>query len=473
MAVIPDRRWTFVAVLLGTFTVSLSNTMLNPAVPMLMRRLGTDAPTAGWVLTGYLFGMAMTMPLAGWLGERFGKPRVYRASLIGFLVASMLGAFARTIEEIIAARTAQGIAAGLMIPLSLAIIFAAYPKDERGRVTGAWSMMVMLAPALGPVLGGWFMDVTDWRVLFLVNVPLGLAALPIGARTIPATRATARPFDWRGFLLCFAGIALMLGASSGVRTPAEIIGPLRVGAMLAGFAILALFVLVELRTPHPLLNLRIFAVTVYRVSVVMVVVQSIGMFGCLLLVPLMMQHTLGMSAIETGFALLAAALSMSAFGGVGGWWLDRYGARGVVIAGMVLCGLATAAFAWLPAGIGLAPVIALMALRGVGLGLCYTPVTTAGLSAVPDVHVAEGSAMANLARRLVAGIAIVLVSVQVQLRSEQLVAAGTLRRLAEAQALREGFLLIGVLILLCAPLALLFPPKARALSVDARRAVAT
>lgn len=471
MAAIPRRWWTFVAVLLGTFTVSLSNTMLNPAIPMLMQRLTTDAATAGWVLTGNLFGMAMTMPLAGWLSERFGKSCVYRAGLVGFLLASMLGSLANTIGEVIATRTAQGIAAGIMIPLSLAIIFAVYPKEERGRVTGVWSMMVMLAPALGPALGGWLIDVADWRMLFLINLPLGLAALLIRGRTVFVTPADVRPFDWPGFMLCFIGIGLMLCASTGMRTPAQVIEPLRVAAMITALAFLALFIRVELRAPHPLLNLRIFAVRAYRVSVVIVVVQSIGMFSCLLLVPLMMQNALGMSAVETGLALLATALSMSAFGGVGGWWLDRYGARGVVITGMALSGGATAAFGWLPESAGLASVMALMALRGLGLGLCYTPVTTAGMSAVPDANVAEGAAMANLARRLVAGIAIVLVTVELQLRSGQFSAAGTLPRLAEAWALREGFVVIGALILICAPLALLFPPKARAsLPVGASRA---
>ena len=205
---------------------------------------------------------------------------------------------------------------------------------------------------------------------------------------------------------------------------------------------------------------------------VFVVVQSVGMFGCLLLVPLTMQGVLGFGAADTGLALLATALAMSACGGVGGALLDRYGPRAVVGAGMVVNGLATLAFSELPDGAGLAAVIALMALRGLGLGLCYTPVVTAGLSAVPADCVAEGAAMSNLLRRLVAGVAIVLVSVRYQLRSAYLLTVGASPHAAQGLALREGFVALGVLILLSAPLVWLFPSARRRSPEAATRAPA-
>jgi EmrB/QacA subfamily drug resistance transporter len=468
-----DRRLTVIAVLMGTFTVSLSNTALNPAVPALMQSFGTDAATASWVLTGYMLGMALTMPLTGYLGARFGQARVYRLGLAGFLAASLAGAFSPTMSAMIAARAMQGIASGLMIPLSLALIFAVYPKDERGRITGIWSTAVMLAPALGPVLGGWLLETIKWPALFLVNLPLGLVALVVAAHGLRfAPAAAPRPFDWPGFLLCVVGISLLLGVTSGVRSADDLVEPVRLVAGLAALLCLGSFVRIELASPHPLLNLRIFAVQTYWASVVLVVVQSVGMFGCLLLVPLTMQNVLGFGAAETGFALLAAALAMSACGGLGGMLLDRYGARVVVGGGMLVSGLATLALGWVPDGAGLVPVIALMAARGLGLGFCYTPVVTAGLSAVPADRVAEGAAMSNLLRRLVASVAIVLVSVRYQLRSTDLLALGLPLHAAQGMALREGFVAIGVVILLSVPLVWLFPSSRRASSDKAQRAPA-
>lgn len=469
----PDRRLAFAAVLAGTFTVSLSNTALNPAVPALMRGFGVDAAAASWVLTGYLLGMALAMPLTGYLGARFGQARVYRLGLTGFLVSSLAGAFSPTMGVMIAARALQGIAAGLMIPLSLALIFAVYPKEERGRVTGVWSLSVMLAPALGPVLGGWLLETSNWPALFLVNLPLGLVALLIAVAGLPIKPgAGPRPFDWPGFILCVAASTLLLGALSGVREAAQLLQPARWLATLTAVACLLLFVRVELAARHPLLNLRIFRVQTYWVSVAFVVVQSIGMFGCLLLVPLMMQGVHGFGAADTGLALLATALAMSACGGVGGALLDHYGARAIVGTGMAVSGLATLALGMLPDGAGLALVIALMALRGLGLGLCYTPVVTAGLSAVPADFVAEGAAMSNMLRRLVAGVAIVLVSVRYQVHSAYLLSLGLAPQAAQAQALREGFFALAAVILLCTPLVWLFPRSRAASPETALRAPA-
>ncbi|QGZ42903.1 DHA2 family efflux MFS transporter permease subunit [Pseudoduganella flava] len=457
------RRFVFATVLLGTVAISLNNTALNPAIPVFIAAFGIDAVAASWVITAFMISMGMTMPVTAWLGNRYGKKRVYLAGLALFIAGSCLGTVAPTMAWVIAARCIQGVAGGITIPLSLALVFEVYPKEERGRVSGWWGMAVMLAPAVGPVLGGLLVQFANWHALFAVNIPVGLLGWIIGWYCLPAPAArTPRPFDWRGFVLATAGVGLLLATLSRVRTWAALTEPLTLGLVGAAVLCLARFVRVELRHPAPLLNLRIFAEPGYSVSVAIVAAQSVGMFGCVVLLPLLMQTVLGFGATWTGVALFATALCASLFSAPGGRLLDRHGPRTGIALGLLCSGVATAAFGLVGPGTALWPIVALMALRGVGLALSYLPVTTAGLNAIPEHLVTEGSAMNNILRRVTASLAVVLVSIYFEVRRAVLVGAGAQETAASLAALNEIFVAIGLLILLTLPLALLFPKPAGA-----------
>ncbi|KPA94233.1 drug resistance transporter, EmrB/QacA subfamily, partial [Pseudomonas asplenii] len=377
-----QRRWVVFNVLLGTLTVSLSNSSLNPALPMFMNVFGIGPLLATWIVAGFMTSMGMTMPLTSFLSQRLGRKRLYLWGVALFVGASLLGAVANSISLVITARVVQGIASGLMIPLSLAIIFSVYAKPERGRVTGLWSAAVMLAPALGPLCGSLLLEWFSWRSLFLMNVPIGLLALVLGMVVLPDSEPAERqPFDLAGYLLIAAGIGLLMVSISGLRHASTLLDPLDLGMLLAGLLCLVAFVRVELSRQAPLLNLRIFALRGYRLSVVIAVVQSVGMFECLVLLPLLVQVVLGYSAIWTGLALLCTAAFASLFGQMGGRILDRHGPRTVVACGLLLTGLSTLALGLLKADAAIAVVFALMMVRGAGLGLSYMPVTTAGLNA--------------------------------------------------------------------------------------------
>lgn len=456
----PARRLVVATVLLGTLAVSLNNTALNPAIPAFIAAFGIDAVTASWVITAFMISMGMTMPVTGWLGNRFGRKRTYLCGLALFIAGSCIGTLAPSMAWVIAARTVQGIAGGLMIPLSLALVFEAYPKEERGRIGGWWGMAVMLAPAAGPVLGGLLVECTGWHALFAVNIPIGVAGWVIGWYRLPAPPARApRAFDWRGFVLATVGTGLLLATLSRLKPGAGLADP-AVLALAAALACLALFVRVELRQGAPLLNLRIFAEPSYSLSVAVVVAQSVGMFGTVVLLPLLMQTVLGYSAAWTGVALFATAVTASVFSTVGGRLLDRHGPRAGVAAGLACSALATMAFALAGPGAPLWLIVALMAARGVGIGLSYIPVSTAGLNAIPEHLVTEGSAMNNILRRVVASLAVVAVSMYFELRRAQLVDHGPAQA-AGLAALHEIFFALGALLLLVLPLALLFPKPDR------------
>ncbi|WP_273825619.1 MULTISPECIES: DHA2 family efflux MFS transporter permease subunit [Pseudomonas] len=447
-----QRRWVVFNVLLGTLTVSLSNSSLNPALPMFMNVFGIGPLLATWIVAGFMTSMGMTMPLTSFLSQRLGRKRLYLWGVALFVGASLLGAVANSISLVITARVVQGIASGLMIPLSLAIIFSVYAKPERGRVTGLWSAAVMLAPALGPLCGSLLLEWFSWRSLFLMNVPIGLLALVLGMVVLPDSEPAERqPFDLAGYLLIAAGIGLLMVSISGLRHASTLLDPLDLGMLLAGLLCLVAFVRVELSRQAPLLNLRIFALRGYRLSVVIAVVQSVGMFECLVLLPLLVQVVLGYSAIWTGLALLCTAAFASLFGQMGGHILDRHGPRTVVACGLLLTGLSTLALGLLKADAAIAVVFALMMVRGAGLGLSYMPVTTAGLNALPEPMVTQGAAMNNISRRLVASLAIVIASLWLEWRM------GPAGQAASPAAISEVFIATGILILLALPCAWRFP----------------
>nr|WP_274388886.1 DHA2 family efflux MFS transporter permease subunit [Pseudomonas chlororaphis] len=441
--------------MLGTMTVSLNNSSLNPALPAFMQAFAIGPLMATWIVAAFMTSMGMTMPLTSFLSQRLGRRRLYLWGVALFIGGSLLGALADSIALVIAARVVQGIASGLMIPLSLAIIFAVYAKDERGRVTGLWGAAVMLAPAVGPLCGSLLLEWFSWRSLFLMNVPIGVVALLMGLAVLPASEpAERKPFDLAGYLLIASGIGLLMIAISRLHHAAALANPMNLGMLLVALLCLVAFVRLELRREAPLLNLRIFALRGYRLSVIIAVVQSVGMFECLVLLPLLVQTVLGYSAIWTGLALLCTAVFASLFGRMGGSALDRHGPRRVVSIGLLLTGLSTLALGLLPANAAIGLVFALMMLRGAGLGLSYMPVTTAGLNALPEPMVTQGAAMNNISRRLVSSLGIVIASLWLEFR---LIDGGVQAQAGMSSAISEVFVATGLLILLALPCAWRFP----------------
>ncbi|MEE4341636.1 DHA2 family efflux MFS transporter permease subunit [Pseudomonas alliivorans] len=464
------RSWVVINVLLGTLTVSLSNSSLNPALPTFMEAFRIGPLMATWIVAAFMTSMGMTMPLTSFLSQRVGRKCLYLWGVALFIGGSLLGALANSIALVIAARVVQGVASGLMIPLSLAIIFAVYEKHERGRVTGLWSAAVMLAPALGPLCGSLLLEWFSWRSLFLMNVPIGLLALVLGSGVLPASEPPERkPFDLVGYLLIASGIGLLMVAISRMHHAEALLDPLNQGMVLVAVTCLIAFVRVELRRKDPLLSLRLFNLRGYRLSVIVAVVQSVGMFECLVLLPLLVQTVMGYNPIWTGLSLLCTAAFASLFGQWGGKALDRHGPRKVVAIGLLLTGLSTLALGLLQSDAAIGMVFVLMMVRGAGLGLSYMPITTAGLNALPEPMVTQGAAMNNISRRLMASLGIVIASLWLEFR---LSSAGPT---ATPSAISEVFIATGLLILLALPCAWRFPVNEKPMNekpVNDERAVA-
>ncbi|MBY5928186.1 DHA2 family efflux MFS transporter permease subunit [Halomonas sp. DP8Y7-3] len=453
--VTPGGAWVLASVLLGTFTVSLNNSALNLAVAELMVTFEASASQVNWVITLFMISMAMSMPLTGYLADRFGRRTIYLLGLSGFLAGSLLGAMADSLSGIIMARALQGTAAGLMIPLSLALIFAAYPPEQRGRISGIWGFAVMIAPAIGPTVGGLLLELTHWRALFLMNLPFALLGLALGWRCLRREAPNRqRRFDLPGFVLITLGMGAVLAALGRVETLEDLlsIGVAVAVPLTAGIACLVAFVLVEQRTTAPLLALSLFRHSAYRLSVVLACLQSIILFGCVLLTPLWMQQVLGASPFVTGLVFLATALTASLCSPQAGRMIDRYPPQWCLLVGLGVTAISLMGLALMSPAAPVWLVGAWMGLRGIGLACGYLPATTVGVRALPDAEMTQASAMNNMARRLVASLGLVALSLYYDARVDQL--AGSDASVgASAQALSEAFTALALIALLCLPLA--------------------
>lgn len=452
-------RRILVTVLLGTFTVSLNNSALNLAIPELMRVFDAGATRVSWVMTLFL---VMPMPLTGFLADRWGARRLYLLGLWLFLGASLLGAVATGLVWVLAARGLQGIAAGLMIPLSLPLIFAAWPADQRGRVTGLWGFAVMIAPAIGPSVGGLLLEMSRWQALFLMNLPVAALGLVCGHRYLEEGRRNReRRFDLPGFLLVTLGVGGVLIALGATTAPSDLREATRWGPLVLGVVLLVAFIAVERRAAHPLLDLGLFAVGAYRASVLLACVQAVVTFGCLLLIPIWMQHVQGHDALTTGLIFLPTALVAAACSPWAGRLVDRGVPRRVVTFGLVVTVAALLGLAVLGPEAPLWLIGVLMAARGVGLGFGYLPVTPVGLNALPGEHVAQASAMNNLCRRLASSLGVVVLALHHDLRTSAHLAQGASAGAAGLAALSEAFVVLALLLLAATPLALSLPSTRR------------
>lgn len=458
----PEKWLVVIAVLLGTFTIILNNSMLNPAVPHLMKVFGADAVSTGWVITIFMVTMGITMPLTGYLGDKYGKKTLYLAGLLLFTVASLLGSFSWDLSSLILFRGIQGIAGGFMMPLSMALIFEAFPRHERGLATGIWGIAAMMAPTVGPTIGGFIIESGSWQWLFLVNVPSGVLGIVIGAMYLKNTNKVKEiSFDKWGFLTVTLGVGAILYALGRISAVEHFTQPLNLVLIMIGFISLFIFVKIENRVEQPLLDLSILKNKAYMYSIWISISTSLALFGGIFLIPLLIQHVYGLGAVVTGLVFLPAALFSGIFMTIGGRMLDKSGPMFVVTSGLVLTALCTIVLGFTTIGTSIYLIVLLMAIRGMGQGFSTLPAQTAGMNAIPDQFVTRGSAMNNVLRQMSSALGIVFISIYYEVRKVQVLPTVETMQEASLKAINEGFLILGVIAFLTIPLGILLGKEAK------------
>jgi EmrB/QacA subfamily drug resistance transporter len=416
----PDRvgrfeyKWIALAVVLsGTIMTILDSTIVNIAIPTLQRDLHAGSYTEiAWVVTGYLLAQGAVIPLSGWATDRWGTKRLYLITIVMFTVASMLCGVSQNLGELIFFRVVQGIGGGMLMPIGMTIILQAVGPQQMGRVMGIFGVPMLIAPAVGPVLGGWFVQDFTWRLIFYVNVPIGIIGFIAAIRFLRESRRTARlRLDVIGLLTGVpAVVALMYAVDRSTQLGWS--SPQVVSLLVASAVLMAAFVRRQLRAREPLLQLSLFRDRTFSWAMALSFVVVTAMFGTMLLLPLYLQEVHGYDAIETGLLLLPQAAMAAVSMPLGGFLTDRIGPKWVVATGMILLTLGSILLAQIHYDSSNWLVIAALMLRGFAMGFAMMPTMSAALARVPRQYTSRASSITNTLQRLSSSVGIaVLVTV--------------------------------------------------------------
>jgi EmrB/QacA subfamily drug resistance transporter len=403
----------------GSSIAFLDATVVNVALPVLGVDLDASVSGLQWVLNGYMLALASLILLAGSLGDRYGRRRVFIIGVAWFAVASLLCAVAQNVGQLVVARVLQGIGGALLTPGSLAIIQASFVTTDRARAIGAWSGIGALAGALGPFIGGVLVDGVGWRWVFLINVPLAALVIAIGLRYVPESRdpGSVGRLDVAGAVTGAAGLGGVTYAliAAGDRGLDAVV----VATAAAGVLALVAFVLGERRTRHPMLPLDIFSSPQFTWANVVTFAVYGGMGAVFFLLVMQLQVVLGYSALAAGVASLPVTVLLFVMSPRAGAVAQRIGARWPMAIGPIVAGVGIMLLARVQEGAGyVTSVFPAVVVFGVGLGITVAPLTATVLAAVDDRHSGVASGVNNAVARAAQLLAVAVLPVAVGLTGD-------------------------------------------------------
>ncbi len=440
---VPYKWLVAVAFVLGLFMDILDTTIVNVALPTLSREFGADTNTIEWVVTGYLLSLALWIPASGWLGDRFGTKRIFIFALFMFTLASGLCGAAWNIQSLIVFRVLQGVGGGMLTPVGTAMLYRAFPPVERPKASSLLAMVTVLAPAIGPILGGLLIEQASWRWIFYVNLPIGLIGLAFAAKyLVEHTEPTAGRFDLAGFLLSGIGLgSLLFGMAEGpVRGWTHPIVLLTIGGSIVCFAAL---VKVELSKEFPMLDLRLLADRSFRTPNLVSFASFGALLGLLFLLPQFLQGPRGFSPLQSGLATFPQALGILLTARyIGGKLYPVYGPRRLVMFGMAANAVITLCFVWVGLDTSAWTIRGLMFARGLTLGFGFIPLQAAAFARIKPESTGRASALFQAQRQAGAAVGVAILATILIERRDALVGSETGPAAVEGlvQAFHQAFL---------------------------------
>lgn len=387
-------------ILIGAFMSVLDSSIVNVAISAMMNDFQTTTSKIQWVVTIYMLALGVIVPTSGWLGDFFGFKRLYIYSLGVFTIGSLFCSLAWSETVLIVARVVQAIGGGMIMPTTMSMIYGLVPRDKIGVAMGSFGIAMVVAPALGPSLGGYLVQYFSWRWIFTINLPVGIIGAFLAATVLPEfPHKKASKFDTLG---CFASAAalfcLLLALSQGQdwgwkSLPIVMLFYLSLSFML-------IFIIHELSIPDPLLDLRVFKYSAFTLGNLVLVIITIGMYGGLFYVPLFLQSIRGLGALKVGLLMLPPALISGFSLPISGKLYDRYGPIPPTAFGIVLLFLGTYLLTGINLNTSLTSIMIWTAIRSLGIGLTMMPVQTSVLSVLPSEQVGRGSAITNIISRV-------------------------------------------------------------------------
>lgn len=403
-----EPKWkVLISVMFGIFMIILDSTIVNIAFPTLRLQFGASLADAQWVLSIYVLALGVTTPVSGFLADRFGIKRMYLLGLAIFTVGSILCGIAPSLGLLILARALQGFGGGISQPLGPAQLYRAFPPKEQGTALGIFGIALVVAPALGPILGGWLVDLGIWRAIFFVNVPIGIVGVFLGSRFLLDYRVEKRPrFDPLGLLTAVIGFGAVLYAASA----AENFGWTGSTTLLilgAGVLILIIHVFIELRIARePMMDLLLFKNPVFLNASIVGYIATVALFGAEFLMPVYLQSFRGRTALDAGLILLGVAATSAFATPLAGRLYDKIGPRTIMVVGFAILVINTWQLSQIQALTPISYIVFLLALRGLAVGLTLQTSYVTALSSIPLNVLPRGSSLLNSTRFVVQAVAV-------------------------------------------------------------------
>jgi DHA2 family multidrug resistance protein len=400
----PVNPWIVAtAVMFATFMEVLDTTVVNVSLPHIAGSLSASVDEAAWALTSYLVANAVILPMTGWLASQFGRKRTLLTAVFGFTAASVLCGLAPSLKMLILFRIVQGATGGALQPLSQAVMLEAFPPQDRGKAMAFWGFGIVVAPMLGPVLGGWLTDNFSWRWIFYINLPVGLGSVIMTRLFIfdpPYIRRENRGIDFWGIGLLTVGVgALQIVLDKGQEADWFASHWMTALAMIASMA-LAIFIFHEMRSPNPVVNLRVFKLRTYTAGVFLMTVMGFVLYGSMLLLPIFLQTLLGYPALAAGIAMAPRGLGSFLMMPLVGTVLGRFDPRKVLGAGLIGAAWSLYALSKLNLEAGYWDIFWPQFVQGACLAMLFVPLTTITMDPIPREEMGNATSMFNLMRNV-------------------------------------------------------------------------
>jgi MFS transporter, DHA2 family, multidrug resistance protein len=393
-----------VSVMFATFMEVLDTTVVNVSLPHIAGSLSATIDEATWALTSYLVANAIILPMTGWLASTFGRKRLIMAAVIGFTGSSFLCGLAPNLASLIVFRIIQGATGGVMQPLSQAVLLEAFPPRDRGKAMGFWGLGIVVAPILGPVLGGWLTDTYSWRWVFYINIPVGMASLVMTQLYIfdpPYLRATGkRSIDYWGIGMLAVGIgALQYVLDKGQQDDWFESNLILTLGVISAVSLIAL-IIHELTTKEPIVDLRVFKVRSYAIGVFLMTIVGFVMYGSMVLLPIMLQTLLGYPSMQAGIALAPRGIGSFFMMPITGMMVGRFDARKLLTVGLCVGGGTMIWLSNLNLNAGYWDIFWPQVIQGAGMSLLFVPLTTIAMDAIPREKMGYATSLFSLMRNI-------------------------------------------------------------------------
>jgi len=442
-----NRIAVLITLMLGTAMAALDSSIVNVSLPVIQKQFGASINGIEWVILGYMISFCLFIPLTNWLKNRIGYYNLFIASVVIFTIGSLLCSLSGNLSFLIAARILQAIGGGAITPTSLAILTDSFPKEQRGSAIGWWGIGNVMGPAIGPTLGGVLTYYFEWPSIFYINIPIGIITIIMSVLFLGFLKKQPKlkpSFDLGGYV--YFGIFIILLQLSLTMISDPNIQPLQYGIGLALSLVFLVFFIRSSKKDNPLIDLTVFKSATFINCSIIILIRSLALYGGLFFLPFLLQGLMGYSEIETGLLLLPNALMMLLLRPYAGKLADRGIIRNPSVVGIVMIAISMAEFAFMNSESHIWFIILAMAIRGFGMSLLVSPVSTSLLNAISAGQTATATSINSLLQQVGGSVGIAISGILHTYISKYYLQLGRTTEIAEHFALQDGFLISAVII---------------------------